>query len=189
MGSLFAGYFWPQDVRAVVRSLADPIVLGRVEQLAPQIRRAAAESGLDPNLIAAMVYSESSGRVNAVSSVDALGLLQLRPPAAYDAAQRLGLETPTREDLLGDGQLNLRLGASQFAWTLANEGGDPERALVAYNAGRAKLRRWIRKAGGYQAWHAKQKRDGDSGVLAYAERVLSYAEVFRKRGEIDASRP
>jgi soluble lytic murein transglycosylase-like protein len=184
-----AGVSWDGDVRAVARRLADPIVLARVEVLAPQIQIAASESGLDPNFIAAMVYSESSGRVDAVSAAQALGLLQLLPPAASDAAARLGLENPTREALLADGQLNLRLGASQFAWTLANEEDDLERALVAYNAGRAKLRRWTRKAGGYAAWREQQKRAGDSGVLAYAERVLSYAEVFRKRGKIDALRP
>lgn len=184
-----AGYFWPADVRAVARRLADPIVLRRVEALAPQIHVAALESDLDPNFLAAMVYSESSGNPGAVSGADALGLLQLLPPAASDAAKRLGLETPTREQLLGDAQLNLRLGASQFAWTLANEEQDLERALVAYNAGRAKLRRWTRKAGGYAAWREQQKRDGDSEVLAYAGRVLSYAETFRKRGRIDALRP
>ncbi|MFT7484765.1 MAG: soluble lytic murein transglycosylase-like protein [Candidatus Paceibacteria bacterium] len=185
----FAGFASIVGVRAMARQLADPIILSRVEVLAPQICRAAEESGLDPNLIAAMVYSESSGRVDAVSKADALGLLQLLPPAASDAAKRLGLEPPTRVALLGDGALNLRLGASQFAWTLANEGDDVERALIAYNAGRSKLRRWIRKAGSYETWRAKQKRDGDSGVLAYAGRVLSYAEIFRQRGEITASRP
>lgn len=179
-----AGYLWPRETRAFMRRVADPIVLARVEGFDAEIQRAAQESGLDPHLVAAIVYCESSGDPGAISSADALGLMQLVPDAAADAARRLGLEVPTREELLADPALNLRLGASHFAWTLANEGGDLRRALVAYNAGRTKLRRWIRKAGSYEAWYAEQKRAGDSGVLAYAEKVLDYAEVFRERGEI-----
>ncbi len=183
-GSLVVGIFWPDAVRAVARELADPIVMRRVEKFAPGIRFAARESSLDPNLLAALVYSESSGRVGAVSKVKALGLLQLMPAAASDSAKRIGVKVPTSKQLLEDADLNLRLGASHFAWTLKHEENDPLRALVAYNAGRTKLRRWVRKEGGYEAWLAKQRRDGDSATLAYADRVLSYAENFRKRGNI-----
>lgn len=180
------GYFWPSETRAVVRRLADPIVLKRVERHAADIRVAAQESNLDPNLLAAMVYAESSGQVDAVSSAEALGLMQLLPDAVHDAARKLGIDEPDRATLLSDAQLNLRLGARHFAWTLEHEDDDPLQALVAYNAGRTTLRRWERAAGSFEAWHAKQKRDGDSMVLAYAERVLEYAEIFRERGVIDS---
>jgi len=178
------GYFWPGEARAVVRRLADPLVLARVEDHAEAIRAAALESGLDPCFLAAMVYAESSGRVDAVSDAGALGLMQLLPDAVHDAARRLGIEEPARELLLQDATLNLRLGASHFAWTQAHENDDPVKALVAYNAGRTKLRRWERAAGGYAAWYREQRAAGDSSVLAYAERVLSTTEVFRERGTI-----
>jgi soluble lytic murein transglycosylase-like protein len=178
------GYLWPQEARALMRRVADPIVLARVERFSEEIRAAAEETGLDPNLVAAIVYSESSGNSDAVSSADAVGLMQLLPEAVLDSAKRLEIEVPERQALFDDPALNLRLGASHFAWTLENEGGDLRRALVAYNAGRTKLRRWVRKAGSYEAWYAEQKRAGDSGVLAYADKVLDYTEVFRKRGKI-----
>jgi soluble lytic murein transglycosylase-like protein len=183
-GAWSLGYWWPADVRAVARQWADPIVLYRVEAFAEELRLAGAESDLDPNLLAALVYSESSGRTAAVSKANALGLMQLLPPAAEDSSKRLKLAIPTSEQLLEDSLLNLRLGASHFAWTLRHEEQDVERALVAYNAGRTKLRRWIRAAGSYSAWLQQQRVAGDSGVLAYAERVMSYAEVFRERGRI-----
>jgi soluble lytic murein transglycosylase-like protein len=178
------GYFWPVEAREVVRKLSDPIVMGRVENYAEDIRFAAQESGLDPNLLAGIVYSESSGRLDVVSSAGAMGLTQLVPDAAHDASRRLGIEEPDRETLLSDARINLRLGAAHFAWTLDNEGGDVTRALIAYNAGRTKLRRWERAAGSYEAWYAKQVREGDSMVLAYARRVARYAEAFRRRGNI-----
>ncbi len=184
LGSGLAGYNWPRETKAVLRRMADPIVLRRVERFAPEIRAAAEESGLDPCLVAAMVYSESGGEPKAISKAKAVGLMQLLPPATADSSRRLGVETPTPEELLEDPALNLRLGASHFAWTLRNEDDDPERALVAYNAGRTKLRRWIKAAGSYEAWRAERKRAGDSTTLAYAGRVLQYAEVFRERGRI-----
>jgi soluble lytic murein transglycosylase-like protein len=186
VGSGVVGYLWPADPRVAVRTLLDPVVAARVEAFAPEIRAAAAESGLDPCLVAGIVHAESSGDPRAVSKAGALGLMQLLPPAAEDAARRLGLPTPDREELLARPDLNLRLGASHFAWTLAAEGGDPERALVAYNAGRTKLRRWIREAGSYEAWLAARRRAGDSPTLAYADRVLARAEAYRERGLLAA---
>ncbi len=182
LASAWAGYYRPQPVRAVERHVADIIVLARVEAFADEIELAARESGLDPCLVAAMVYSESSGRPDVVSSAQAVGLMQLLPDAAKDSAARLGIEVPTTEQLLSDPALNLRLGASHFAWTLHHEGGDLERALVAYNAGRTKLARWIKKAGSYTAWRAERQRAGDSGVLGYARRVMDYSRTFCERG-------
>lgn len=179
-----AGFFSKREVQGMIRQLADPLVLIRVEEHALEIEAAAAESELDPCLVAGVVYCESSGRVGVVSSAGALGLMQLIPDAAGDAARRLGLEVPSREVLLTDGALNLRLGASQLAWTLKHEEGNVERALCAYNAGRTRLRRWINGAGSYTRWREERLRAGDSKVLAYAQRVLDYRETFRERGVI-----
>lgn len=180
-----AGYYGlrPGQARSVLRAVVDPIILTRVEGLADEIEAAACESGLDPCLVAAVVYAESSGRVGAISSADALGLMQLLPAAVGDSSRRLGIEEPDREQLLTDPLLNLRLGSSHLAWTLEHEGDEVERALVAYNAGRGRLAGWIRDAGSYTRWREERLRAG-SPVLAYARRVLEYREVFRERGEI-----
>jgi len=184
MAAGWAGYGSNGSLRGVKRRVTDMVVLLRVEAFANEIEFAARESGLDPCLLAAMVYCESSGRPDAVSKADALGLMQLLPDAAGDAARRLGLEEPSREELLEDAGLNLRLGAAHFAWTLANEGGDLERGLVAYNAGRARLRRWIREAGSYSAWRSGRQRAGNSPVLNYARRILDYTVTFCDRGSL-----
>lgn len=182
-----------QGTRDVVRRLwqfaIDPVLLARVERLREPILVAAEEADLDPNLIAAIVAAESSGHVDAVSHVGALGLMQLMPASAGDAAKKLGIPNPTREQLLSDAELNLRLGARHFAWTLRHEEADVERALVAYNAGRGRLAGWIREAGSYTAWRAEREAAGDSSVLAYARKVLAYAETFRERGALQPTPP
>lgn len=180
---------WREPARRAVRLALEPASLARVESFAPAIRAAAKEQALDPCLVAAIVYAESRGKREAVSSAGALGLMQLVPDAAADAARALGVDPPTGERLLEDPALNIRLGARHFAWTLANEERDLERALCAYNAGRGRLARWIREAKSYRRWRAEQLADGDSQVLAYAQKVLDYAEVFRRRGVIEGGRP
>jgi soluble lytic murein transglycosylase len=170
----------------VARQVWHLLGVRRVESQADAILAAAGESGLDPCLLAAVMYVESRGQVDAVSSKDALGLFQLMPSAAHDAARRLRVEDPTRAELLSNAALNARLGANHLAWLIANEGPDLERALVAYNVGRGKLARWCKEAGGYDAWRAERSRSGEFGPLVYAQQVLDFRERFRARGVLTA---
>ena len=173
----------------VVRQVTSRIGMKRVEAHAERLRAAARESGMDPCLLAGLVYVESRGRVDAVSSVGAMGLFQLMPAAASDAAQRLKLPPPTRAALLSDAELNARLGANHLKRLFELLGPDPERVLVAYNAGRGRLLEWEAAAGGWAAWRAKRVARGDSQTLAYAEDVLAFAARFRERGVIVETGP
>jgi len=166
-------------------ALREVVGFRRVEQYTPLIKVAALEQGLEPALLAGLVYVESTGRIAAVSSAGARGLTQLMPPAASDAATALGLPEPTPEALTTDAALNLRLGARHLAWTLKAEGDDLERALVAYNAGRTKLAGWIDEQGSYALWRERALARGDSPTLEYAWRVLAYRNTFRSRGSFE----
>ena len=166
----------------VVRAAVDLSASHRVKRFREEILFAAAESAVDPNLLAAILYTESSGRVGVRSHVDALGLFQLRLPTARERAVVLGLPEPTEEALLTDPLLNARLGADYFSFLLDRQGGNVERALIAYNAGPTRLATWIAEAGGYEAWRAERVAAGDSGVLAYAAKVERYRERFAQEG-------
>ncbi|MCY2961139.1 MAG: transglycosylase SLT domain-containing protein [Planctomycetota bacterium] len=168
----------------VVRQVWSQVGVRRVEEHAEIVRTAAQESHVDPCLLAGIMYVESRGRVDAVSSADALGLFQLKVAAAGDSAKRLKIPPPARGDLLSDPLLNARLAASHVAWLYRLEGPDLERVLVAYNAGRGKLKQIISDAGSFDAWRAQRDRDGKSETLQYARDVLRFAERFRERGVI-----
>lgn len=167
-----------------MRAVKDAVGLRLVEGHAADIRFAAAESGVDPFLIAGVMYAESSGRKDVVSSAGALGLMQLSHDSAKDAARKLGLPEPTKEALLEDASLNIRLGARHLAWLLEYEGPDLERVLAAYNAGRTKVHRWIKAAGSFQAWRDERVASGDSQIMAYAFKILDAMEEFERRGVI-----
>ena len=186
VGVIFSGFAFVPGWREPVRDLLrEAVGFRRVEKYTPMIKTAAMEQGWEPALLAALVYVESTGRVEAVSSAGARGLTQLMPAAASDAAIDLGLPVPTPEALPTEPELNLRLGARHLAWTLKAEGGDLERALVAYNAGRSKLAGWIEEQGSYALWREHALAGGNSPTLAYAWRVLAYRKTFRSRGSFE----
>lgn len=161
----------------------------RVQVHRDAILVAAKEANLEPELVAAIVFAESSGRVDARSSANALGLMQLRLATAVEQAGKLGLAPPSETDLLTNPALNIRLGAHYFRWVLDHEEHDVERSLVAYNAGRTRLREWVTEAGGYAAWRAERQVSGKSSTLAYASKVLAQRDRFLSSGLFRALAP
>jgi murein DD-endopeptidase MepM/ murein hydrolase activator NlpD len=91
---------------------------------AAQIRAAAIANGIDPSLLAGLVYAESSFDPKSYSSCGASGLTQLMP----DTAKSLGVTN------IWDVQQNLNGGAKYIA-TQIKRFGRVDLALAAYNAG------------------------------------------------------
>ncbi len=182
LATLLAWAAWHEyevPVRAAVR---DYLSFQRVERYEDVLRVAALESDVDPCLLAAVMISESGGRVGARSSKGALGLFQLSLVSARWRAQELGLPEPSEAELLGDPLLNARLGADNLAWLLRTYDGDVERALCAYNAGARRMKELGDAAGGWARWREERERSGTSSILAYAHRVLHYRDELRARG-------
>lgn len=106
------------------------------------IARAAAEFGVDPALVGAIVAAESGGDSEAVSRTGAVGLMQLMPATAAEQAARLDLVDPD----LTDPAVNVRLGTGHLARLLASFEGQVPLAVAAYNAGAARAREWADRA-------------------------------------------
>jgi len=188
--ALIAGALaWNYEPR-VEAALRSSLTRSRVLERRELLLEVAHETGVDVNLLGAVMIAESSGRAGVRSHKGALGLFQLMPATAAEQAQRLGLPPPDEQKLLEDPRLNARLGARYLAWLLARQHGDAERALIAYNAGPGRLGRWIEESGSYEAWRAERAANG-SPVLAYATKVLRLRDEFREQGlfEPDAVSP
>jgi len=183
------GFNWTHEepVLAVAKGYArgfarDYLAFWRAREHRDLLLRASEESGVEPELLAAIMISESSGRVNALSKAKAMGLFQVSMTTAKWRAAELGLPEPTRAELLSDGELNARLGADNMAWLLASCAGDPVRALAVYNAGWGTMQRIVGQAGGWPAWKARAQVTGDSEIFNYTQKVLAYRDEFRERG-------
>jgi len=107
-----------------------------------EIQDAAARVKLEPYLFFSLIRRESGFDTTIISHAGAVGLSQLMPATAADIARRIGLENP---DLTNPRQ-NALMGAYFFTDLLRRFATVP-RALAAYNAGPARVRRWARTIG------------------------------------------
>ena len=105
------------------------------------IRQQAADKGLDPALIAGVIYTESRFR-DQTSPAGAKGLMQITPATAKDIARKSG---GTQFELgdLSTPQVNISYGAFYLRYLLDRYGGNETLALAAYNGGEGNVDRWV----------------------------------------------
>ena len=129
-------------------------------QLQPLLEQAAAQNGLPADLVLAMAWAESSWRVDAVSNIGALGILQLTPDTVDFVSKNL-LHLDHDLDVL-DPAANARMSGVYLKHLLEHTDNDLHQALMAYNQGLRSL-----------------YRDGPApDAQAYADTVLALRPVF-----------
>jgi soluble lytic murein transglycosylase len=156
------------DVGRAIKELTLPL------QHEDIIRQQAAEKGLDPALIAAVIYAESRFS-DQTSKAGALGLMQITPRTAKGIEQLSGGTTFVISDL-SDPEINIRYGCFYLRHLLDHYGGNTVAALAAYNAGIGNVDSW----GGSSLSIADIKFSETSG---YVQEVLQkrdeYAHKYR----------
>jgi peptidoglycan lytic transglycosylase len=108
------------------------------------IRQQARDKGLDPALIAAVIYTESRFR-DQTSDAGAKGLMQIMPRTADYIARKSGGTAFVQGDLATP-QVNISYGSWYLRYLLDKYGGNKILALAAYNAGEGKVDGWWRDA-------------------------------------------
>lgn len=151
-----------------------------------ELSRAAGDYGVEPYLLWALVREESYFDADIVSSAGAVGLAQLMPDTAADLARQLRLETPD----LRDPATSLRMGARHLAGLLGRVDA-PVKALLAYNAGLARVRSWERAGAGLASDLLVETVPYDESreyVRKIAVSALLYAWVYDGRDPRDTLR-
>src|ERR671916_397190 len=110
------------------------------------IRQQARDKGLDPALIAAIIYAESRFR-DQTSPAGARGLMQITPQTADAIAKHSG-GTRFEQSDLSDPQINISCGSYYLRRLLNHYGGNETLAIAAYNAGMGNVEGWGTEAGG-----------------------------------------
>lgn len=129
----------PTETRTIVVEVAErletePVValydVPLSEDVQKHIISEAESHGLDPAIIVAMAYRESSYNPNSIGDGgDSYGLLQIQPKWHHERMQKLGCT-----DLL-DPYQNVTVGIDYLCEQLARYDGHMGKALTAYNAG------------------------------------------------------
>jgi peptidoglycan lytic transglycosylase len=132
------------------------------------VRSHARNYGLEPALLAAVIYQESRFRSDARSSSGAIGLMQLLPTTAQGIALRTGGTRFRIEDLY-DPDINVRYG-SWYLRHLLRKYGDEPTALAAYNAGQDNVDRWLRDGTGIEFAETRH----------YVDRVGELKKIYRR---------
>jgi soluble lytic murein transglycosylase len=131
------------------------------------VRAHARNYGIDPALLAAVIYQESKFDAHARSESGAIGLMQLRPATAHGIALRTGGGAFRTSDLENP-EINIRYG-SWYLRHLFRKYGDERLVLAAYNAGQGNVDRW----------RARGEEIQFSETRAYVDRVEDLKRIYR----------
>ena len=142
------------------------------------IRSSARRNGLDPALVAAVIYAESRFDAQARSSQGAVGLMQVLPETADQIARETGGVAFITEDL-EDPVVNVRYGCYYLRGALDAFDGDAVASVASYNAGMGAVAEWRADA----ATEGHELRIGDipyPETRAYVKTVLRARRVYRE---------
>src|SRR5215212_7069569 len=143
------------------------------------IREQAQDKGLDPALIAGVIYTESRFR-DQTSHAGAKGLMQLMPQTADYIARKSG-GTAFEQGDLATPRINIAYGSWYLRYLLDKYDEDEVLALAAYNAGEGQVDGWLATA------RAQGERfDPDRHVpfvetREYVRRVLGARDDYRRQ--------
>ena len=142
------------------------------------IRQQAADKGLDPSLIAGVIYVESRFR-DQTSHAGAKGLMQLMPQTADYIARKSGGTELVQGDL-ADAQINISYGSWYLRYLQQKYHGNVVLTLAAYNAGEGKVDEWWREASD----RGEQFRAADHipfpETSEYVSKVLEARRAYRR---------
>ncbi len=142
------------------------------------IRQQADAKGLDPSLIAGVIYVESRFR-DQTSRVGAKGLMQIMPTTADYIASKSG-GTAFEQGDLATPQINISYGTWYLRYLLQHYHGNELLALAAYNAGEGKVDEWYREASARGEDFEAESHIPFPETRNYVTKVLDVRERYRR---------
>ncbi len=141
--------YWNTVVAVMIVSLAGVSFVRRVHRFDELIVRTGRHYGVDPRLIASLIWTESRFKADRVGKAGEVGLMQVMPAAAKEWAAAQKIRPLSREELF-DPETNIRAGTWYLARAIRRWSDRPDPlpfALAEYNAGRSNAQRWAAESG------------------------------------------
>ena len=141
------------------------------------LKRYSSANALDPYMVASLIRQESEFNPNAVSSKNALGLMQLLPKVGRGVAKQEKLKHFSAPQLFTPA-INLQLGTKYFR-SMVDQFGGFEYALAAYNAGDYRVRDWQANAK-YRDVQEFVESIPFTETREYVQAIMRNANVYRQ---------
>lgn len=146
---------------------------GKKRELAAFINEESHRYGFDPELIMAVISTESSFYNWSMSPKGAVGLMQIIPTTGKALAETNNIVWHEKNPLL-DPLINIKLGI-HYLWELYLKFGDLPLALTAYNYGPTAVARW--------------SDSGEEIPRKYSEKVMKRYEEFLRLNTEESAKP
>jgi soluble lytic murein transglycosylase len=139
---------------------------------------------VEPAIVYSIVRQESWFNPKTVSSAQALGLMQVTPPAGRYVAKKFKVKFDQKR-LLSDMSYNVQMGAAELGDVIQDYRGSYLMAFAAYNAGRGRVRDWIGRFGDPRDPKVDPidwvERIPFAETRNYVQRVMENVQVYRIR--------
>src|SRR4051812_39199583 len=144
-------------------------------QIAPEIEK---------SLVYSVARTESAFDQRDKSPANAVGLMQVTPEAGRDTAKRFGV-TYDWDRMVSDPVYNTQMGAAELSALLKEYGGSHIMTFAGYNAGRGRVRDWVKAYGDPRDPNVDAvdwvERIPFSETRNYVQRVMENLLVYRAR--------
>lgn len=138
--------------------------------------------GIEPAYVASVILAESSYDPQAVSSVNAQGLMQILPSTGEWIAGKF--DESYVEGCLFDPETNIRYGCWYLGFLMERYGGDKRCSSAAYHAGQGRVDQWLQNPAYSQDGKTLDVIEIDA-TSTYVDRVLKYYEKYKQLYETD----
>jgi soluble lytic murein transglycosylase len=142
-----------------------------------ELTRDAAANQLDPHIVASLIRQESEFNPSAISTANAMGLMQLLPSVGKGLAKQMKIKHFSPDELLV-ADTNLRLGTRYFRQMVEHFGGQVEYALAAYNAGEDRVDDW-RKNGNFADVEEFVESIPFTQTREYVQAIMRNAVIYK----------
>jgi soluble lytic murein transglycosylase len=151
------------------------------KQIAPEIEH---------SMIYSVARTESAFDQRDKSAANAVGLMQITPEAGRDTAKRFGVKYDW-DRMVSDPVYNTQMGAGELSALLSEYKGNHIMTFAGYNAGRGRVRDWIKAYGDPRDPKVDPvdwvERIPLSETRNYVQRVIENLRVYRVRFEDSAA--
>lgn len=142
-----------------------------------ELKKNALLNQLDPYLLASLIRQESEFNPSAVSSANAMGLMQLLPHVGKGMAKQEKIQHFSSDELLV-ANINIQLGTRYFKQMVDHYHGQVEYALAAYNAGENRVDDW-RSSGDYKDIEEFVESIPFTQTREYVQAIMRNAVLYR----------